>query len=133
MPDMGMMIFRLIASPPKRVQLLLFGIPPCVCKRVSEVMYQQAASVVHRLLLRIPYTSLYGWRNNNDILFRLVASQKVLRMGLRPGLLVRGACSRIWRCVTVNLSMECSFPAGDSAITMLLYHSTRTSGSNVSR
>lgn len=26
-------------------------------------MYQQATPVVHRYLLRITYTSLYGWRN----------------------------------------------------------------------
>jgi hypothetical protein len=64
MPDMGMMIFRLIAGPPKRIQLLLLR--GCLCayaKQVSEVMYQQAAPVVDRHLLRISYTSLYGWRN----------------------------------------------------------------------
>ena len=59
-----MMIFRLIAGPPKRIQpLLSWGIPSCLCKQVSEVMYQQTAPVVHRHLLHIPYTSLYGWRN----------------------------------------------------------------------
>jgi hypothetical protein len=30
-------------------------------------MYQQAAPVVDRHLLRISYTSLYGWRNRNAI------------------------------------------------------------------
>lgn len=44
---MGMIIFRLIASPPKRIQLLLSQrIPPCVCKLVSEVMYQHGLLVV---------------------------------------------------------------------------------------
>mgnify|MGYP006966119472 CR=1 FL=1 len=58
---MGMMIFRLIAGPPKKFPVLPFrGFAPCVRNQGSEVMYQQAALVVHKHHLRIPYTSLYG-------------------------------------------------------------------------
>jgi hypothetical protein len=63
-PDMGMMIFRLLADPPQKFQLLLFKSPLlCVCKQVSAVMYQQAA-LMHRHLSASPIPiSLYNWRN----------------------------------------------------------------------
>lgn len=73
MPGMSM-IFRLIAGPPKKIQLLLFSeMSLCVCKQISEVMYQQEVSVVRRPFPRIPYTSLYGWRNKikSRTLYRL--------------------------------------------------------------
>jgi hypothetical protein len=41
MPDMGIVIFSLIARSPKRIKLPPSkGMPGCVCKQVSEVMYQ---------------------------------------------------------------------------------------------